>query len=130
MERKTGVFSTSFPKFNKNYTERFSKILYRVLIWGLYTTKTIQITKFPKSRNYYIGIVWEEIKKSNKSQQKWLKNSQGLRKFATLAKLAGVCFFLLCLLLVLPSAFWFYSSVFQLISSCSSWIPIFNIYSL
>ena len=36
----------------------------------------------------------------------------------------------LFLLLVLPSALWFYSSEFQLISSCLSWIPIFNIYSL
>ena len=53
--------------------------LYRVMFRGLYTTKTIQITKLSKARNYYIGIVWEEIKKSNKSQQEWLKNSQAAK---------------------------------------------------
>ena len=68
----------------------------------------IQITKLKKDKNYYIGIIWEEIKKrdkkSNFTVQKFtrLQNFIALRNFATLVKLErAFCNFFVFLLLVL-----------------------------
>ena len=97
----------------------------------------IQITKLNKAEYYYIGTKWGETKKEVKKVKRngceaisQCENSQGLRKFSTLMKLQGLSAASSVLLLILPYAFWFSSSEFQLISSWSSWIPIFNIYSL
>ena len=69
--------------------------------------------------------------KRQKNQQEWLQSLQATKfrspmKFRNPCKIGKGLLLLLCFLLFLHSAFWFCSSVFQLISSCSSWIPIFN----
>ena len=70
-EKKNGIL---FDKPPQNYTERFSRPFTEHCFGDYIPPKTIQITKLSKARNYYIGIVWEEIKKRNKIQQERLKN--------------------------------------------------------
>ena len=67
--------------------------------------------------NYYIGIIWEENTKRDNKKSKVDGRSEKFRRG---------CENVLCFLPV----FWFCGSEFQLISSCSSYIPIFNINSL
>ena len=62
--------SLIFYKSKAKKSKRFSKILYKVSCRGLYTTKTIQITKLSKAINYYIGIIFEENKNRRQKVKK------------------------------------------------------------
>ena len=94
---------------------------YKVLFRHYIPRNTMQITKMTKAVNYYRGNLGRKHKKKvKKSRKEGIKISQG-------AKFRNPCKIVIFSALF---AFWFYSSMFQLISSCSSCIPIFNIYSL